>query len=370
MIPPVPQPSTDRERLFAARLPLAVEGITQEPRYRAKRLRALRLLLVYSILTALLYFALRNAPLAEIWASVAQLNLAQVVLLLVLNACVILAMTARWWVIVRADNPSVPFLPLIRYRLAVFGLSYFTPGPQVGGEPLQVLYLQRYHGVPFARATSAVIMDKLLEFLANFILIAIGLTAAVRVGLLEPGGVPSFGTLIPMALILLWPVIHLVLLYRGRYPISALLRAASALIGYPGWARLMTVAERMAASFTRRKPGSLLLALGFSILAWAGMAAEYFLMASFLSADLSFEQTLAALTAALLAFLMPLPGGLGALEASQVYALQVMGYAPAMGISIALIMRGRDILNGLIGLLLANKRARKKMVRSKVSQSL
>jgi uncharacterized membrane protein YbhN (UPF0104 family) len=173
-----------------------------------------------------------------------------------------------------------------------------------------------------------------------------------------------------MVLILLWPLVHLALLYRGKYPISALLRASSPVIGYPGWARLMTVAERMAASFTRRRPGALLLALGFSTLAWAGMAAEYFLMASFLKADLSFEQTLAALTAALLAFLMPLPGGLGALEASQVYALQAMGYAPAVGISIALIMRGRDILNGVIGLLLTGKGARKPIERSNVSQRL
>ena len=52
------------------------------------------------------------------------------------TAAVILAMTARWWIILRADNPGIPFWPLIRYRLAVFGLSYFTPGPQVGGEPL------------------------------------------------------------------------------------------------------------------------------------------------------------------------------------------------------------------------------------------
>jgi glycosyltransferase 2 family protein len=369
-VTPSPAPSsTDGDSFFAKRRPGDAEGGIPEPR-RAARFRALRLSLIYLILGVLLYLALRNAPLSEIRDSVAQLTLAQVLLLLALNAFVIMAMTARWWVIVCADNPTIPFLTLVRYRLAVFGLSYFTPGPQVGGEPLQVLYLQRYHGVPFARATAAVIMDKLLEFLANFILIAIGLTAALRVGLLMPGGMLSLGSLIPLALILIWPGIHLALLYRGKYPISALLRAASSLIRYPRWARLMTVAERMAASFTRRRPGSLLAALGCSILAWTGMAAEYFLMASFLRADLSFEQTLAALTAGLIAFLMPLPGGLGALEASQVYALQAMGYAPAVGISIALLMRGRDILNGLLGLLLANKGARKQIVRSEVSQSL
>jgi uncharacterized membrane protein YbhN (UPF0104 family) len=76
-------------------------------------------------------------------------------------------------------------------------------------------------------------------------------------------------------------------------------------------------------------------------------------MAEFLNVHLSFEQILAALTAALFAFLMPLPGGLGALEVSQVYALTAMGYTPAIGISLSLLMRARDILNGGLGLLLA-----------------
>lgn len=314
-----------------------------------------RAFLLSLALIALLYFALRNAPFIEIWNTLQQLQLSQIGILLLINAIVIMAMAARWWVIVRAENPYIPFLPLVKYRLAVFGLSYFTPGPQVGGEPLQVFYLQKNHGITFARATSAVIMDKLLEFLANFILIGVGLTAAVRVGMLSANGTQALGSLIPMAAILIWPIVHLIMLYRGRYPVSSLLRAATSIIGTPDWVRLIIVSERMAASFTRRRLLSLLGALFFSMVAWTGMAVEYFLMASFLEVNLSFEQILAALTAALFAFLMPLPGGLGALEASQVYALTSMGYAPAIGISLSLIMRARDMLNGGLGLLLAGK---------------
>ena len=332
--------------------------------------RFMRLLVIYAFLAVLLYFALRNAPLTEILSAMGQLQLSQIGVLFLLNALVIAAMTARWWVIVRAEYPGMPFLPMIRYRLAVSGLSYFTPGPQVGGEPLQVLYLQRSHGISFARATAAVIVDKLLEFFANFILIAIGLTAALRIGLFSRTSLQLSAGLIPLAVVLVWPAIHLVLLYRGRYPISSLLRATAGLMGTPRWARLIIVSERMAASFTRRKPGWLLIALLFSFAAWAGMALEYFLIASYLNANLSFEQTLAALTAALVAFLIPLPGGLGALEASQVFALQAMGYAPALGISISLIMRGRDILNGVVGLLLVSKGKRKHVVEATVSKNL
>jgi len=350
---PLPQPSPEVGEGLLTTPPAisAAEGVGG----KGKPLRAFRRLAVYLVLAILLYFALRNAPFMEIWNALTQLQLSQLAILFVINALVILFITARWWVIVHAENPAVPFLPLIGYRLSVFGLSYFTPGPQVGGEPLQVLYLQRNHGVSFARATSAVIMDKLLEFLANFILIGVGLTAAVRVGLISRNGTQALGSLIPLAVILAWPVIHLILLYRGRYPISSLLRSAAFLIGSPDWVRLVIVSERMAAAFAHRRLKALLLALGFSMIAWVGMAAEYFLIASFLNVNLSFEQTLAALTAALFAFLLPLPGGLGALEASQVYALTTLGYTPAIAISLCLILRGRDILNGGLGLVLAGK---------------
>ncbi|MDX1378044.1 MAG: hypothetical protein R3307_04275, partial [Anaerolineales bacterium] len=83
-----------------------------------------------SILIVLLYLALRNAPLIDIWNTLKQLTLPQILSILLLNALVIVTMTARWWIIVRAENPAVPFWPLVGYRLSVFGLSYFTPGPQ------------------------------------------------------------------------------------------------------------------------------------------------------------------------------------------------------------------------------------------------
>jgi len=317
--------------------------------------RVFRVFVIYAILALLLWWALRTVPLIDIWEALRQLKLWQIGTLLGLNILVLAAMTARWWTILNAENPGIPFLKLVRYRLAVFGLSYFTPGPQVGGEPLQVIYLRRDYGVSFARATAAVIMDKLLEFLANFILLAVGLTAAVRVGLITRGSTQAIGSLIPLAAILLWPLIHLVSLYRGKYPLSALVRAAFSSAKKQKWMRLVVVSERMAGSFTRRHPRALLAALGFSLLAWAGMAAEYFMMAGFLQAQLTGEQTLAALTAALFAFLMPLPGGLGALEASQVYVMTAFGHTAAIGIGISLLMRARDILNGGLGLLLASR---------------
>lgn len=317
--------------------------------------RAAARLLWFSILAALLYFALRNAPLAEIWDALMGLRLWQIAIILFINAVVICLMTARWWIVVHAENPSVPFLPLVGYRLSVFGLSYFTPGPQVGGEPLQVLYLQRNYGLTFARAASAVIMDKLLEFLVNFILIGVGAWAILRVGLIAENGVRLNLSAIGLALLLIWPLAHIILLYKGIMPISQILLRQPFVKPNTKGVRLVIVAERMASAFCRRHVRAMFLSMGASFLAAAGIAVEYYLMVAFLGMQINALQVFAALTAMQVAFLMPLPGGLGALEASQVFALGAFGQPASAAISLTLLMRGRDILNGGVGLLLAGR---------------
>ena len=313
----------------------------------------LRTLAVYTALAGLLWWALRNVPLADIWAGLRVLRAWQIITLLALNAVVVALMAARWWLIVRAESRRTPFLPLVGYRLAAFGLSYFTPGPQVGGEPLQVHSLRRGHGLTFARATAAVLMDKLLEFLANFVLLAAGAWAIARVGLVQGEGTAKTLSLVALGILLGWPAAHITLMVYGRLPIAGLLRAIPFLSKGSKAFRLAVVSERMAASFCRRHPRALLAAVVVSLLSVTGILVEYILMLEFLGIRLGVNQTLASLTALQLAFLMPLPGGLGALEASQVFALGAFGQPAALAISLTLLQRARDLLNGGLGLLLA-----------------
>lgn len=315
----------------------------------------LRWLAVILALGFFLWWALRNVPFEDIVYVLAALKWSQIGWLLVINAAVIGLITARWWLIVRASNPRVPFLPMVGYRLAVFGLSYFTPGPQVGGEPLQVVYLQRNHKLTFARSTASVIMDKLVEFLVNFLLLSGGFFAVLETGILSEGeGISIFG-LIGIGILLTWPLVHLVFLYNRILPISALLKALPFLAKNAKPVRMVIVSERMASRFCRNHTGSLFGAIGVSILAVAGIMAEYMLMARFLGVNLDLIEMFAALTFLQLAFLVPLPGGLGAMEASQVFIFSVVGEPAAAAISLTLLQRGRDILNGGLGLLLTGR---------------
>jgi len=316
---------------------------------------ALRLFAVYSILAVLLYFALRNAPLEEIWITLRQLQLWQIAILLGLNLFIYTLITLRWWIIVRAENRLIPYFPLLLVRIAVFGVSYFTFGPHVGGEPLQVFYLQRKYRLTFTHATASVVMDKLLELLANFFLLALGLTAIVQAGILSTNGSSSWLSLSGLVILCIWPPIHIVLLYRKIYPVSAILRGIPLIKRDSKVVRFIAASERLAGTFCRRHLSSLISAITISLLAGVGMVSEFALIANFLQIQLPFWQIIAAWTAGWLSLLAPLPGGLGALEASQVFALGTFGISAASAIGVTLIMRARDLLIGGLGLLFASR---------------
>jgi len=305
------------------------------------------------LLLSMLYFALHHAPLADIAVALKNLEFWQAGIILLISFFVLMAMTARWWLIVHAENPSVPFWPMLGYRLSAFGISYFTPGPQVGGEPFQVLALQRHHGLTLARATSAVVLDKLLEFIANSILIGAGAWSIVSREM-PLGGVARFGFgLIGFAVLLVTPVTYIILLYAGILPLSRLAAGQSSRKNKT--MQLVRATEWLAASFCRKHFRAMGFALVVSLGAIFGIALEYFLMAEFLGLNISIAQALAALTAMQISFLMPLPGGLGALEASQVFTLGAFGVSAASALGVTLLIRARDLLIGVIGILLAGR---------------
>jgi uncharacterized protein (TIRG00374 family) len=310
---------------------------------------------LYSILAALLYFALRNIPLTDIWGTLRKLHLWQIFALLGLNVIIYILVTLRWWLIVHAEKKDISFLPLLATRIAVFGVSYFTLGPQVGGETLQVLVLQRNYGMTYTRATSTVVMDKLLEFLANLVLLGVGLTAIVRAGIFSANEPSSFAGLVGLLALLLWTPIHIFLMYHGKYPVSAVLRKFS----NNKFVRFVAAAERLAGTFCRRHLLALVSAIFVSMFAALGMVIEFFCITSFLGIHLSFWQIIAVWMAGWLAFLVPLPGGLGALEASQVFAFGTFGISAVLAISVTLLIRARDLLIGGLGLLLAGRGVKK-----------
>lgn len=322
---------------------------TSNLRFRFKPIWFLWLLTV-----PLLIWSLRSTPLSAIQREIFNLQGSQIFLLLALNGLILVIISTRWWLLLRAMGFHVAFAHVFSYRLTSFGVSYFTPGPQFGGEPAQIALLTRKDGIASAPAVSSVYLDKLLELMVNFLVLAGGLILTLATGLRN--NLLQHWLWLPAVGVMLLPGVHLLALWRGRLPFSALLNHLGfSRLPRPFFQRIFATineAELQIALFLRRKPDVLIAGITLSILSWMGMIMEYALMARFLGIEAPFFQVLFAFVLSRLAFLAPLPGGLGVLEASQVLAMQILGFGAVTGVALSLLMRARDILIGLTGIVL------------------
>jgi glycosyltransferase 2 family protein len=267
------------------------------------------------------------------------------------NLLLLLLFSARWWLILRMYKKRVSYLRLSIYRMMGAAVSYLTPGPQFGGEPLQVALLRK-HNLALPVAISSVFLDRTIELLANFSFLAVGMGLLAASGL---AGLPTSGVWIPAILMIAVPAGHLAALSMRRSPLTLLLEWILGRKQRQGWqARVVEVtraAEEQMSDFCRNRPSAFVQVLLVTALVWIGMVFEYYLTLRFLGLVLSLPEAVMALTAARLAFLTPLPAGLGLLEAGQVMAMEVLGYPAAAGIAMSVIIRVRDVLIAVTGLL-------------------
>ncbi len=309
-------------------------------------------IILVALILAFLVLALKDVSLQETWSILSQLHLWQILSLLALDGFILCLFTSRWWMIIHAFAQRIPFLALLTYRQAAFSISYFTPGTQFGGEPYQVHLVRSRHQFTTPTAVASVTLDKLLELTSNFTFLAAGILFILIHGIFEQ--LPRLPLAVIAALFLLLPTIYLLAVSRGRSPASHLFGWFSSHLTNSASvnriAGLVRASEQEIQCFFQEHRTLLLAIAVLSGLSWVFVFLEYWLMAFFLGEKLNFPQTFVGLVAARVSFLFPLPAGIGALEGSQILAMQTMGLDGSFGLSIGLLIRIRDILFGLIGL--------------------
>ncbi len=303
----------------------------------------------------ILWWILRGISLQELFGVLDNLRAYQLFILVALNAGIFALFALRWWLILKVLGYRLPFRRVLTYRLTAFGITYFTPGPQFGGEPYQIWVVHRRHGVPLPAALSAISLDKMLELMANFSFLMIGLVALMWQGLLPGSRGACLLVLAGLAVTLLGA--YLGALSAGRQPVYWLFDRLQRQFATGGWlGRLrptVQAAEEALMLFCRSRPRALAGLAVLAVGAWIALGAEYWLALEFLGAGLGLAEVIMLMTAARLAFLLPMPAGLGALEAGQVLVVSALGGVPAIGLGMSLLIRARDVVFGLAGLALS-----------------
>jgi uncharacterized protein (TIRG00374 family) len=301
-------------------------------------------------------WTLAQLPLAEISHSITSLSTPQWAFWLGLNALIILVLGLRWQIFTQALATPVSLLKLLSIRQAGQAVSFITPGPQFGGEPLQVYWLYKY-GLPLRKALLSLGLDRFFELWVNFSVLLL----AVLLLLTGIGGDNINNTIGDWQTALVPLLIFL----------GLMLSLAWILIKQPQWInnRLEAIAARWQHNHRlnninqhwqslgddlrialRTQKIRFLLAIALSLLGWAGLLGELYLILQFVGIDADLSSFLIILVAMRMALLLPMPGGVGTIEASVLWSFHILNLPASAALGLIALIRVRDAIVLLIGL--------------------
>ncbi|MBN1835176.1 MAG: flippase-like domain-containing protein [Spirochaetales bacterium] len=305
----------------------------------------------------LLYWALREVRFGEILSVLGRLRGLPLLTLLGVNALFVLVLTARWGLILRRLGARVPLPSLAGYRLAGFAVSYLTPGPQFGGEPVQLLLARRGSGLEYTTGSASILLDKSFELLGNLLFLALGAWAIAARGWGGQGspglGVDSWALFLVPGVLVLPPLLYLSLSFAGRRPLSWLADhlPGSRRVRASRFRHLLGAAEEQVIAFGRARGYAVAFGGLSFLLVWSLTLAETWLALAFLGVPVGWLEVVILLAGSRFAFLLPFPAALGALELTQVSLFALLGLPVESAWALLLYVRGRDLLVAGIGLL-------------------
>src|SRR6056297_1906050 len=248
----------------------------------------------------------KNLPLATILDSVAGLSLKQWILWSVLNLMIILVYVQRWRCLCVAAGVKITFIHLFLLRQAGQLISLITPGPQFGGEPFQVYWLWKKFSAGGAQSLQSVALDRFFELWINFAVLLLGLVILLATPALELADWSLLTLLMALTIMVLsgtgW------LLISKQEKLSRWIRKlAQRWRQSPRLGRIDShwdeLTGRLQTTIHTQKR-SLFLALCLSLLGWAGMIFEIWLLLQFFAIPSSFTTLVLLMVAMRLAFLL------------------------------------------------------------------
>ncbi len=315
------------------------------------------------LIVALLWFCalglagwtLTQLPLGGMAAQLTQLTLLDYFLWTAVNIAVILLLNQRWWLIARALGARVKFAELLLVKQAGQSISFITPGPQIGGEPLQVFWLWRRSQVPLHKALLSLGLDRIFEVLINFavLMLCLGLLLTTSASQSAEWGVIFFALFMAAIFLLISAKIFL---GRPAWLANKLNTLVHQWHNHPHLRSITTQWNLLREDFRHcidRSKMTLVNAALLSIAAWIAMFIELALI--FWMADISLDLTgfLLFFVAMRLALLLPLPGGIGTMEAAVFWSFHYLALPAQTALMVIALIRLRDAIILVVGLLCA-----------------
>ncbi|MBU0668173.1 flippase-like domain-containing protein [Patescibacteria group bacterium] len=290
----------------------------------------------------------------EIWRHLRQFSLLHFGIFIFLSFLNFGLYTLRWHLILRTiSGAGISFWRLFLHRMSGFALSYLTPSAQTGGEPLRILLLSN-DGVPSNTATSSAVIDKALEFAALFLFIGIGILVAILDGSLPP----EMRTVGWVLLVIMFAAIFW--FYFASMKNIGFFSSILRFFRFNRFRKVQSLHDRIIelenemASFYKHHLRTFFGLVLISLVTTSFLLLEHYLVARFMGVRLTFLQTFLVSTIPYIAYIVPVPGGLGLLEGGTAAVFVALGVA-INAFVLVFIIRIRDLIFVFLGLIHASK---------------
>lgn len=296
-------------------------------------------------------WTLSQLPFSEILNSLENLHPRDYLLLFGANLAIILVFNWRWSILSTAIQAPVNFFQLLLIRQAGQTVSFITPGPQFGGEPLQIFWLWRNTQLPLHKALLSLGLDRFYELWVNFSVLVLG----VLLLLTSSANTTADWSTILGALVVVLVLLTLFGTLVFKQPqwlahrfnkITHSWQAHRYLSHIKTQWNLLGDDLRTCLQHQRKHLFSAAL---LSALGWAGLIAELQLILWLTDILLPLTGFLLLFVALRLALLLPLPGGIGTMEAAVFWTFHYLNLPMESALAVIALMRLRDLVVLMFG---------------------
>jgi uncharacterized protein (TIRG00374 family) len=269
---------------------------------------------------------------------------------LVISVLIAFFLTLKWAVVLDAQGHSVPLHRLFAYRLVGYSVNYLTPTMHVGSEPIRA-YLLKREGIPTDDAVSNVIIDKSVELATNAVFFFFGALLLLQSVLVSGGMKIAMLCASLVGMLLLGMFIMGVLGKESMFVKVFRTLRLNRIQRLRGFEESLARIEKGVEEFYRNRKRHFLLIIAIMAFLWVLMYLEYSSILLFLGHQASVLQIFLILTGVGIAYSIPVPAAIGTLELGQISAAKVLDLGSVTGVTLAFVIRARDLLWTVLGLI-------------------
>ncbi len=261
---------------------------------------------------------------------------------------------ASLYLAIEPEHRNGKYMSVVAARFGGEAVNFFSFAGPFLGDATKAVLLKKH--LTLTHGASAVIIDNILYYLTVILVILAGVATLVSAFGSGGNGIENALILIVAFSVIGFIGLSLAIKYRVT-PLTSTIKALEKRGIAPGFlARKqhhILAVENNVFQFYHNRTADFFKVFGISLAVHALSVAEVFLAVKFLGYDASISTSLIieSLTKVINVAFSFVPGTIGAYEGGNEFILQTLGYATAVGVSLALVRRGAILFSTTVGLI-------------------